>query len=369
MITNLQVLRAVAALAVVVYHTDLHINGVHSELMGVAIFFVISGFIMVHITREGSEDFLLRRSIRIVPIYWIMTLAAVAWYAFGFANPTRVFPLWFHWLLTKPWYIVAWLGAQALHLCSEDTAVALARSLLFWPTAQDPFPILGVGWTLNIEMFFYVLFSLCLRGGKMLAPVLCGAILATLFVWNASGAYQNKVLATYGHYYVIFFVFGMICYYVWRFMTPAIEHYRLTATMLAGAVLIFWPLAIFIPLPLTGMPYFMPPAVVLSVLVLHSANQRVSSRVLIDFGGASYVLYLIHEPLLDTQRVLSQVFPILTLATPIGAAIAVCVSSSLAMLAYYELEVPLLRHLHALMRSSGREHASPPIPILDAALR
>ncbi len=42
-------------------------------------------------------------------------------------------------------------------------------------------PILGVGWTLNIEMFFYLLFALCLQVGKNLAPLLCALILVVLF--------------------------------------------------------------------------------------------------------------------------------------------------------------------------------------------
>jgi peptidoglycan/LPS O-acetylase OafA/YrhL len=40
MITNLQLLRGLAALGVAIYHTNIRVNGVHSELMGVAIFFL-----------------------------------------------------------------------------------------------------------------------------------------------------------------------------------------------------------------------------------------------------------------------------------------------------------------------------------------
>ncbi|WP_198030172.1 acyltransferase [Bradyrhizobium sp. Tv2a-2] len=350
----MQVLRAIAALGVVIYHTDIRINGVHSELMGVSIFFVISGFIMVHITRGETEDFLAKRLIRIVPIYWIFTLGAVAWFGFGFANLPRVVPLWFHWLLTKPWYIAAWFGARAWSLCSKDTAVALARSLSFWPNAQDPLPILGVGWTLNIEMFFYVLFALCLRAGERLAPPVSAAILVGLFFLNASGAYPNQVLATYGHDYVIFFVLGMVCYYAWQFLMPTIERHRLTATVLACCVLALWPLAIFIPIPLAGIRYYLPPAVVLSALVLHSAGRRIDSRLLIDLGGASFALYLIHIPVLESLRTSSAIFPILKLATPTGALIAACLSSSLAMIAYYRLELPLLRSLHSRLKSANR---------------
>jgi hypothetical protein len=93
MITNLQLLRGLAALGVVVYHTNIRINGVHSDLMGVSIFFVISGFIMVHITRDNADDFLAKRLIRIVPLYWILTIASLLWFGLGFANPPYVYPL------------------------------------------------------------------------------------------------------------------------------------------------------------------------------------------------------------------------------------------------------------------------------------
>ena len=116
MITNLQILRAIAALGVVVYHANINIHGIHSELMGVAIFFVISGFIMVHITRDNSDNFLVKRLIRIAPIYWIITLFSFAWFGFGFANPPYVYPLWLHLLFTNPLQIVRWFAAQAWSL-------------------------------------------------------------------------------------------------------------------------------------------------------------------------------------------------------------------------------------------------------------
>ena len=66
---------------------------------------------------------------------------------------------------------------------------ALLRSLTFWPTAQDPLPILGVGWTLNIEIFFYFLFALSLRAGRLAAPFLSAAVFTTaLFSFNDSGS-------------------------------------------------------------------------------------------------------------------------------------------------------------------------------------
>jgi peptidoglycan/LPS O-acetylase OafA/YrhL len=82
-----------AALAVVLFHvsdmlmqyTDRH--GVfcrfasiwHTGAAGVDLFFIISGFVMVQSTQGkfqqngSSKEFMLRRLIRIVPLYWLYT--------------------------------------------------------------------------------------------------------------------------------------------------------------------------------------------------------------------------------------------------------------------------------------------------------
>src|SRR5689334_9557040 len=94
-IDNIQVLRAVAALMVVVYHCGVEVETIAGSAglqpssitgalaRGVPLFFVISGFIMV-VTTAGrfeapgaSIDFLRRRVVRIVPLYWIVTAAAL----------------------------------------------------------------------------------------------------------------------------------------------------------------------------------------------------------------------------------------------------------------------------------------------------
>ncbi|MEY9131934.1 exopolysaccharide production protein ExoZ [Bradyrhizobium diazoefficiens] len=360
MISNLQVLRALAALGVVVYHTNIRINGVHSDLMGVAIFFVISGFIMVHITRENADDFLVKRLIRIVPLYWILTLAAVAWFGFGFANPPYTLPTLWNFITTDRDYLVPFLQNLALSFCTPETAMALLRSLTFWPTAQNPLPILSVGWTLNIEMFFYVLFALSLRIDRARAPLFACITLVALFLAQRCGLSDGKVLATFGHDYVMFFVFGVAAYYLWRALEPMIATHRKIAVLVATGILVCWPLACFAPPPLALLPVFMPPAVVLAALVLHSAKVRVRSWLLIDLGGASYSLYLIHVPVLETLRATSAAFPILTLATPIGALIAALASCAVAMLIYYKLEMPMLRYLHS--RRSSWVHADSPVP-------
>ena len=90
---SIQMLRAVAALAVLFYHITLEFRvrlGLgdvvplfHIGSAGVDLFFVISGFIMVHASeklfgrREGPLIFIQRRLARIVPLYWATSIGVL----------------------------------------------------------------------------------------------------------------------------------------------------------------------------------------------------------------------------------------------------------------------------------------------------
>ena len=90
MVVVIQYLRGLAAVLVVYAHLDTQISRISADLhlpyasigiWGVDIFFVISGFIMYVVAIEsdvGPGHFLIRRAIRIVPLYWLLTALIVA---------------------------------------------------------------------------------------------------------------------------------------------------------------------------------------------------------------------------------------------------------------------------------------------------
>src|SRR5262249_39672775 len=146
---SLQALRAVAALSVVLYHIDFIGRGA----FGVDIFFVLSGFIICHVTAADRQHFLLKRLIRIVPLYWARTLVVCA----------------------------LALAAPRLLQTTSDSWMGLLKSLFFIPYEKESgrvYPVLFLGWTLNYEMFFYVVFSIALALRPALAPLLSAGVLA-----------------------------------------------------------------------------------------------------------------------------------------------------------------------------------------------
>ncbi len=145
---SIQYLRAVAAYLVVLFHISATLNGKGSDIavfetgaIGVDIFFVLSGFLMAMIVgqrREIDGQFLLRRIIRIAPLYY---------------------------LLTSVLFVIAALAPDFL-VSDRLNFAQLFASFLFipFPSADGSLaPILSLGWTLNYEMFFYCLIALTTR--------------------------------------------------------------------------------------------------------------------------------------------------------------------------------------------------------------
>jgi exopolysaccharide production protein ExoZ len=173
-LSSIHYLRALAAVAVVESHATRGLLG----QAGVDVFFVISGFIMWTITSRETAPriFFQRRLIRIVPLYWTATLI------------------------------------MAFH---QKVAVdAVVKSLYFIPFFGEKgqiWPVLVPGWTLNYEMFFYVLVgaTLLLPRRIQLACLIVGLCSLSLshpfVVWL-----RDPVLLTYTNPLVLEFLAGIL---------------------------------------------------------------------------------------------------------------------------------------------------------------
>jgi exopolysaccharide production protein ExoZ len=157
-INSLQLLRTIAVALVIFLHATGDANLIsHNNFpnsfyslntwgaLGVDLFFNISGFIMTIVTPAyqisgGCKDFLLKRIIRIVPLYYLITCYDV------------VTAVWIHHNQKFSWMV-------------------LAKSLLFIPvfdTVHFIKPYVGVGWSLSYEIYFYLLIGILLIFRKKL---------------------------------------------------------------------------------------------------------------------------------------------------------------------------------------------------------
>jgi peptidoglycan/LPS O-acetylase OafA/YrhL len=196
MLPNIQLLRAVAVYMVLFVHLKqllpetsltslLHDKG----YSGVDLFFVISGFIMVYTTsrsRVSAGEFLFHRARRILPLYYLVTL-----FVFAIA-------------ITFPFVLQH--TTTDLH--------ALLKSLAFVPFEKAPgriYPLYYLGWTLNYEIFFYLVFALSLSIWYEMRVALCAVILSAcvLFgLWNPAPG--NVILYFYSQPILLDFLLGMI---------------------------------------------------------------------------------------------------------------------------------------------------------------
>jgi peptidoglycan/LPS O-acetylase OafA/YrhL len=181
------------------------------------------------------------------------------------------------------------------------------KSILFIPYKTEfcGQPILGVGWTLNFEMFFYLVMSLCIlfvKNQKRLTAA-CAALLilfmATLAVWNPD-SYALKVYQT-----GLFpeFIYGLALFHGYEWYRK--RYGRIQSPLVAGLVLftaflcIAWLVAsdIYGLRPFNRNIYYGVPALLLAVsALLLEGNIRDSgmTRFFLKLGDASYAMYLFH---------------------------------------------------------------------------
>ena len=263
MLFNLQILRGIAAIGVVFYHTDFRLAGDHhTEFFGVSTFFVISGFIMCWITRDDPDGFLRKRIERIVPFYWLCTLALI--------------------LLTFK---------LPLDLMSWQFAAYLARSLLFLPSTD--FPVLHVGWTLNFEMYFYLVFAAALWVNQRFAPLIAGAFIYGVLLLGSAGI-GGFLVHYYSHDYIRYFLYGIAVYYAWAITSRFAPRWPTIATGVAVIVICYGSQFVKPWTPDFALLAYAPIIIVASALFLESSGAVVTWRWLVLIGDASYAIYLTH---------------------------------------------------------------------------
>ena len=267
---GIQYLRAVAALGVVVFHAAERSGG-HFTIgaAGVDVFFVVSGFIMwvlAEVRQPSPTAFLRERVERIVPLYWIATAVMVAG---GLAG---LFPK---------------MKLTAFHVFGSFAFIPHVS-----PSDGGTWPVLVQGWTLNYEMFFYILFAAVLflpaaRRFPALA-LLFGTLVAIGLVVQPDGA----VLRTYTSPLMAEFLIGAAIGKLWlaNRMPPAALGVPLIVASAAGFALVgfgylpFGPAALA---PLSGM-------LLVGFLCLEKAGRVRHMRVPTYLGDASYSIYLWH---------------------------------------------------------------------------
>jgi peptidoglycan/LPS O-acetylase OafA/YrhL len=327
---NIQVLRFVAAFAVVFAHVDLPryaSQGIQADMfapcaLGVDLFFVISGFIMMSVTDgldgpRSALDFLGRRFLRVWPLWAIFT--GIAWWLSG-RGATVDFWLQAYYPVAPPGHVI--------------------KSLTFTNFAGNP--TYAIGWTLIYEFWFYVSVALCvaLRARRV---VYFGVFAAVVVVLQSQSVLPvPELLNTVFHPFMLEFIMGVALFSVSRW--PRFKSIPVVSATAAVA-----SIAMCIALS-RGHPDSFERVVAwagASVLVVAFALQLEGCvkpiPILVFLGDASYSLYLTHWLVVTTFPSLLDVYGYSAMGPACYVALNVVISLVLAVCVFFLLERPLSR--------------------------
>ncbi|WP_259071317.1 acyltransferase family protein [Mucilaginibacter sp. X4EP1] len=303
-INSIQLLRAIAVSLVIFLHISFggiekfsQVNPIASfyhlktwGAIGVDLFFSISGFIMTIVvpsyTQPGDwKKFFVKRFIRILPLY----------------------------------YLISFLTAMNIIVIHHESIpiLSIAKTVLFFPFFDVKAfvdPIVGVGWSLSYEIYFYSLIGILL----ILKKDMYKRLLIIILLLVVAGLYfnsQNPLLKFLTSPILLEFAFGIICGLFYQKLNKiSYPAFRTKTTSI---------LLVFIGIALMGITVFVVPGFelhsmraiendntlafyraiiwglpsaifMLGVILYERFFHQQISRFLVLAGDASYSCYLIH---------------------------------------------------------------------------
>lgn len=353
-IDSIQWSRGLAAIGVFLFHLDISTTEKFGHTWwsgwflggstGVEFFFIISGFIILHTHRTDVgqprqlTSFISKRFIRLYPIYWFVAV---------------------------PLGLVLLLGASS-HVSRTLTGSDVILDLLLIP--REGARTLQPAWTLQHELVFYLIFSALICNAAVGLLVFASwqcACLATLVFDLIPVGYQNMqpLARFFGHENFGFLIGMLIALAYRRYGRDHAALFRNTGVLGAAGLVLAFALrgcsgrAIFPNAAAEALLFFVLYAMLmLGLLIVRGTRFPILGKALGVLGSASYVLYLVHEPIISIAVKIAQ-SPILA-GRVTGSTVAITAfvaGVSVAIGVHRLVEQPLL----AFLRNAAFGH--PPV--------
>ena len=257
-------------------------------LIGVIYFFILSGFLITHIHGKDADrpgrflSYATKRMIRIYPVYWVVFGLAFVGLKLTADNPDLI-----------------------------PTGSTLLASLALFPMDESLVggtgaPVILVAWTLQFEMYFYLLFGIAILSRK-LAMGFVAAIVVCFFTRQlVEVPFLVRFLSSA---FVAAFALGVLTSQAFRrFEIPKLLSYAIV--VIALPIFVYaghYEATKILGRDLQLLSMAVPAALILfSLLQLERAGHSLSGGKLVQFfGDASYSIYLIHLPLISLMCKLS----------------------------------------------------------------
>ena len=327
---GIQVLRAVAAIIVLINHVAFVGNGG----FGVDIFFCISGFIMMYVTEKSTKNFISKRIIRIFPLYYAITLVTFI--------GCYVFP--------------------GLFAGDGYGPVGLIKSLLFVPGEIGGIvkPIVRVGWTLNYEMFFYLILWCSMHISHKYRGVIAGVVLTVSVIIGTLFNNLPVPVELWTDSILIEFIFGIVAFWFVRWLTIS-EWYRkcgnknITRAACVVVALVSFIFMWFVKYneglsDIERCIIYGIPAFIIFVGIFIATYECELPGIAVFLGDISYSIYLIHYSVVRLTNKLTCPDGIVNAKAIIGAIGALVITLLMSVISYYLIEKKLVAVLSKFIR-------------------
>lgn len=292
MLYSLQYLRGIACLLVVLYHSRGELNDIYVQnnlgnilfnygYIGVDLFFMISGFVIMLSTEKDSSvrSFIVKRIFRLYPVYLVCLLLCAL-------------------IFTKPIDINYLKSLFFINLNYDKSAPWFGYS------------VISTAWTLTYEIIFYCIFSIAMKiSWKNRFYISSAIIMASVFTLGL--IYNNEInisgyatlsdheapwiLKLFASPMLLEFIAGMVIYQVYRYAKN--HDMKIISTPLLAAssfAFIFFYMSGYNGghgLFNCGIYAFM---LLLSLSIFETTRKIKFNKVLDWMGDISYSLYLVH---------------------------------------------------------------------------
>lgn len=323
--------------------------------LGVKIFFCISGFIIYNSSEKlnsgpsSAFEFITRRIIRIAPLYWMATLV----YA-------------------------AKLSAQG----NPPGIIDLVKSLFFIPYADITGlmrPVLGVGWSLNFEMLFYITFFLAILIKTNARFYIVSTLLIIINVAHSAFATQTNLtiapnpIYLISNYLLYYFLAGMLIAKIFEVSHDKKFWPRTTQTQSitysSATIALYFIYTATNTIDALTLEWLMIACSVFCVFwcitEIQSSRQvrHPGSDLLCLAGDASYSTYLIHGFVMGPAARAIKFFNI-GISPIVFSLTMILICTIVGILVHFYIEKPTLRYLNNIFKKKPR----PILPLANGDL-